>query len=171
MQPYVSSGADFEHMFNLAPLSLWLEDYSALKALFQRWREEGVDDLEAYLRADPSLLAQSSAALRVLQVNQRTLDLFAAPDQVTLVAQLGQIFRDDMHHSLVRELVELWEGRLEYSNESVNYALDGRRLDVRVLPGHEEDWSRVLVSLEDITRQMQDALQVRRSEQYARGLF
>ena len=63
-------------------------------------------------------------------------------------------------------------GRLEYSNESVNYALDGRRLDVRVnvrvLPGHEEDWSRVLVSLEDITRQMQDALQVRRSEQYAR---
>lgn len=162
-------------MFNLAPLSLWLEDYSALKALFQRWREEGVDDLEAYLRADPSLLAQSSAALRVLQVNQRTLDLFAAPDQVTLVAQLGQIFRDDMHHSLVRELVQLWEGRLEYSNESVNYALDGRRLDVRVnvrvLPGHEEDWSRVLVSLEDITRQMQDALQLRRSEQYARGLF
>ena len=62
----------------------------------------GVDDLEAYLRADPSLLAQCSAALRVLQVNQRTLDLFAAPDQVTLVAQLGQIFRDDMHHSLVR---------------------------------------------------------------------
>lgn len=175
MQPYVSSGADFEHMFNLAPVSLWLEDCSALKALFQRWREEGVDDLEAYLRADPSLLAQCSAALRVLQVNQRTLDLFAAPDQLTLVAQLGQIFRDDMHHSLVRELVELWEGRLEYSNESVNYALDGRRLDVRVnvrvLPGHEEDWSRVLVSLEDITRQMQDALQVRRSEQYARGLF
>lgn len=27
MQPYVSSGADFEHMFNLAPVSLWLEDY------------------------------------------------------------------------------------------------------------------------------------------------
>ena len=53
-------------MFNLAPVSLWLEDYSALKALFQRWREEGVDDLEAYLRADPSLLAQCSAALRVL---------------------------------------------------------------------------------------------------------
>ena len=134
--------------------------------MYQRWREEGGDDLEAYLRADPSLLAQCSAALRVLQVNQRTLDLFAAPDQLTLVAQLGQIFRDDMHHSLVRELVELWEGRLEYSNESVNYALDGRRLDVRVnvrvnvrvLPGHEEHWSRVLVSLEDITRQMQDAL-------------
>lgn len=132
MQAYVSSGADFEHMFNLAPVSLWLEDYSALKALFQRWREEGVDDLEAYLRDNPSLLAQCSAALRVLQVNQRTLDLLAAPDQATLVAQLGQIFRDDMHHSLVRELVELWEGRLEYSNESVNYALDGRRLDVRV---------------------------------------
>ncbi len=26
-----SSDADFEHMFEIAPVSLWLEDFSALK--------------------------------------------------------------------------------------------------------------------------------------------
>lgn len=175
MQPYVASGADFEHMFNLAPVSLWLEDYSALKSLFRRWREQGVEDIRAHLCTDPALLVQCSASLRVLQVNQRTLALFAASDQAALVAQLDRVFRDDMHVSLVRELVQLWEGRLEFTNETVNYTLDGRRLDVRVsvrvLPGHEEDWSRVLVSLEDITQQMRDARELRRSEHYARDLF
>ena len=29
--PTTTSSADFEHMFELAPVSLWLEDYSGLK--------------------------------------------------------------------------------------------------------------------------------------------
>jgi diguanylate cyclase (GGDEF)-like protein/PAS domain S-box-containing protein len=162
-------------MFNLAPVSLWLEDYSALKALFERWRADGVEDLQAHLHAHPDLIALCSASLKVLRVNQRTLDLFSAASQAALLEQLGQVFRDDMHHAFVREMAQLWGGRLEFDNESVNYALDGRRLDVRirvrVLPGHEADWSRVLVSLEDITQQVTGAARLQRSEQYARDLF
>ena len=29
-------------MFELAPISLWLEDYSGLKHLFDQWRRAGV---------------------------------------------------------------------------------------------------------------------------------
>ena len=79
-------------MFNLAPVCAMAGGLQCLEGFGSSAGEKGVDDLEAYLRADPSLLVQCSAALRVLQVNQRTLDLFAAPDQATLVAQLGQIF-------------------------------------------------------------------------------
>ena len=169
------SEAAFEHMFNLAPVSLWLEDYSALKALFERWRAQGVEDLRAHLQSDASLRSQCSASLKVLRVNQRTLDLFSAASQSELLGQLAQVFRDDMHTAMVREMVQLWDGRLEFTNETVNYTLDGRRLDVRisarVLPGHEGDWGRVLVSLEDITQQVQGAARLRRSEQYARDLF
>ena len=169
------SEAAFEHMFNLAPVSLWLEDYSALKALFERWRAQGVEDLRAHLQSDASLRSQCSASLKVLRVNQRTLDLFSAASQSELLGQLAQVFRDDMHTAMAREMVQLWDGRLEFTNETVNYTLDGRRLDVRisvrVLPGHEGDWGRVLVSLEDITQQVQGAARLRRSEQYARDLF
>lgn len=34
-------GELYEDMFELAPVSLWLEDYSALKQLFEAWRAEG----------------------------------------------------------------------------------------------------------------------------------
>ena len=38
---------DFELMFESAPISLWLEDYSGVKDLFDRWRAQGVTDLAA----------------------------------------------------------------------------------------------------------------------------
>ena len=162
-------------MFELAPVSLWLEDYSALKQLFDSWRAAGVTDLRAHLAEDPARVRECSAALKVLRVNRRTLELFAAADQQTLEANLDKVFRDDMHHAVHHELEALWEGRLEFANRSVNYALDGRRLDVqiraRVLPGAEADWSRVLLSLEDVTAEVRGAQQLRRSEQYARDLF
>ena len=175
MSSFLSCATDFEHMFELAPASLWLEDYSALKQLFDRWRAEGVTDLRSYLGEDNARVRQCSAALQVVRVNHRTLELFAADSQDTLVANLGKVFRDDMHNAVVDELVALWSGEREFSNTSVNYALDGRRLDVqirgRILPGYESDWGRVLLSLEDITAEVRSAARLRRSEQYARDLF
>ena len=167
--------ADLESMFDLAPVSLWLEDYSALKQLFDQWRAEGVTDLAAHLDGDPERVRQCMARFKVLQVNQHTLTLFAAQSQDVLLAGLGTVFRDDMGVSVKYELSQLWQGQLSFSNESVNYTLDGRRLDVqvrvRVLPGHESTWDRVLVSLEDVSERKAADRERAESERYARGLF
>ncbi len=171
----LATGLDFEDMFDLAPTSLWMEDYSGLKQLFDRWRAEGVTDLLAFLREDRERLQRCSQSYQVLRVNQCTLDLFKAADQQTLQSRLHEIFRGDMLDSIVAELLALWEGRLHFETQSVNYALDGRRMDVqirgRVLPGYEDSWGRVLVSLEDVTAKVQGTQQLQRSEQYARDLF
>ena len=175
MSPSLSSGTDFEHMFDLAPTSLWLEDFSALKRLFDAWRAEGVTDLREHLAQDPARVRQCIACYKVLQVNRRTLELFAASSQTELMENLDKVFRDDMQSQVAHELSQLWTGSPEFSNQTVNYALDGRRLDVkiraRILPGHESTWSRVLVSLDDVTSQVQSALKLQRSERYARDLF
>ncbi|MBT9598124.1 MAG: sensor domain-containing diguanylate cyclase [Vitreoscilla sp.] len=162
-------------MFDLAPVSLWLEDFSGLAALFARWRAEGVSDLRAHLRADRSRVAQCTRAIKVIQVNRRTLELFGAPDAPTLMDSLHRVFRDDMLDRHVEELVQLWSGALSYASQTVNYTLDGRRLDVslqvRVLPGHEASWSRVLLSLEDVSAREQAREKLLHSERYAQGLF
>ena len=46
---------DDAEMFDLAPVSLWIEDYSAVRALFEQWRAEGVGDIEAFLAPIASL--------------------------------------------------------------------------------------------------------------------
>ncbi len=171
----ISTAADFELMFESAPISLWLEDYSALKALFDTWRAQGVVDLEAHLRHTPARVQQCSACLKVLKVNRQTLQVFAAHDQQELVARLPDVFRDDMFEQLIVELKYLWNGVLDYANQTVNYALNGRRIDVlihvRVLQGHESSWDRVMVSLEDITERTEARHKLTQSEQYARDLF
>lgn len=173
--PLPVAEADFDTLFELAPVSLWLEDFSALRALFERWRAEGVTDLAAHLTAEPERIEQCLRCLRVLRGNQRTLSLFKARDQASLLGGLDRIFRGDMRTNVVREWQALWNGATLVENQTVNDALDGTRLDVlvrlRILPGHESTWQRVLVSLEDLTARVQAQAQLAASERYARDLF
>src|SRR5690606_22118371 len=43
---------DSSSVFELAPISLWLEDYSGLRKQFDEWRAEGITDLKAFLEED-----------------------------------------------------------------------------------------------------------------------
>lgn len=166
---------DDSEMFDLAPISLWLEDFSGVQDLFDEWRAAGVTDLRLHLAADPSRIKACSARIRVLRVNQRTLSLFEAPDLDTLVANLGSVFRDEMLDRHVEELNALWEGQGAFRTNTVNYSLTGRRIDIqmtgRVLPGSEDSLSRVLVAIEDVTDREAARRNLAESENYARGLF
>ena len=166
---------EFEHLFEHAPISLWLEDYSALKILFNTWQEQGVVDLRSHLYQTPERAQQCARCYQVLRVNRKTLTIFAAQSQQELLGRLHDVFRDDMFEPMVAELCHLWDGTLEFSSESVNYALDGRRMNVRigvrVLPGHEDDWGRVMVSVQDETDHVKARQLLQDSERYARNLF
>lgn len=162
-------------MFTLAPVSLWLEDYTGLKQLFDRWRAEGITDLRAAFRETPSRVRECAAEIRILEVNNKTHELFESRDLDHLVANLDTVFRDDMLDTHGEEMIQLWEGRLEFSNVSVNYSLTGRRIDIqmtgRVLPGYEDSWARVLVAIEDVTEREAARRQQAESARYAQGLF
>jgi diguanylate cyclase (GGDEF)-like protein len=162
-------------MFDLAPVSLWLEDYSGIKRLFTEWHRAGIRSLREFLQEDPRRIEACSDAIRVIKVNRKTLTLFEADDQTHLVANLSRIFRNDMLKTHIDELVQLWEGKREFFSNTVNYTLSGRRLDIQlkgaILPGHEESWERVLIAIEDVTERETARHRLARSEEYARGLF
>ncbi len=162
-------------MFELAPISLWLEDFSGVRALFERWRAEGVTSLRDHLRGRPDRVKECSARIKVLKVNQRTLSLFEATSLPHLVANLDKVFRDDMLVTHVEELSQLWDGHTSFASQAVNYTLSGQRLDIQlkgvVLPGHEESLGRVLLSAEDVTARETARRQAANAERYATGLF
>ncbi|MCJ8142663.1 sensor domain-containing diguanylate cyclase [Ancylobacter sp. A5.8] len=162
-------------MFELAPISLWLEDYAGLKALFDAWRRIGVVSLRDFLRENPAKVQECSEQIRVLKVNRRTLALYEADSLDHLVANLGRVFRADMLKTFVDELCQLWDGATSFSSHTVNYTLGGQRLDIQlkgtVLPGYETTLGRVLLSIEDVTERETMRRQASRAEEYARGLF
>ena len=162
-------------VFDLAPVSLWLEDYSGVKALFDGWRRAGVTSLRDHLNGQPARVKECASRIRLLQVNRKTLELFVATDFDHLAGNLDRVFRDDMLTTHIEELVQLWEGKTEFSSNAVNYTLGGDRLDIQlkatILPGYEDTWERVLLATEDVTDRETARRQLVGSENYARGLF
>ncbi|MDB5833931.1 MAG: histidine kinase, partial [Caballeronia sp.] len=61
--------ADDADMFDLAPVSLWLEDFSAVREVFEGWRAQGVADLRTFLHEDLARIVECSSRIRVIKVN------------------------------------------------------------------------------------------------------
>lgn len=166
---------DVESTFDLAPVSMWIEDFSGVQEKFAEWRAEGVTDLRKWLLEDLDRVAECSGRIKVLRVNRKTLDQFEARDQDDLVENLHLVFRDEMLRTHVNELAQLWEGKTSFESAAVNYTLTGRRLDIQlkatVLPGHEADLGRLLLTAEDVTERETARTAERRSRLYAEGIF
>lgn len=145
----------YRMLFEYAPISLWEEDYSQVKVILDRLRGDGIEDLAAYLETHPGVVDDCMARIKVLGVNRKTLELFGASSQEELLAHLDTIFRDEMRVHFKDELLDMWQGRLFYEREGINYALNGQPIDIHlqwsVLPGYENTLGRVLVSIADIT--------------------
>jgi len=142
-------------LFENSPISLWEEDYSQIKAFFDDLRAQGVSDLREYLTEHPEQVEACMRKIHVLEVNRKTLEMFGASSVEELRAHTDHIFREDMRDHFAHELINLWEGKLAYETEGINYTLQGEPLYVHlhlsVFPGSEDTFDRVLVALEDVT--------------------
>ncbi|SEP46208.1 diguanylate cyclase (GGDEF) domain-containing protein [Methylobacterium sp. ap11] len=141
-------------LFDLAPTSLWLQDLAALKACLDGWKAGGMTDLRAWL-SDPDHLLACQSRIRILRVNRRTLATYEARDEAELFAHIPAIFHDPHAAALVEVLCRLWDGETHVRLVTRNLTVTGRVIDVsyagQMLPGHEADWGRYLISIEDIT--------------------
>lgn len=149
------SEAHARGLFDHSPISLWVEDYSGVKQVLDRLKTENIDDLRLHLHDHPEIVREAMAQIKVVDVNQYTLQLFGAKSKPELLSNLDKVFRGEMEKHFADELVDMWFGRLIFEGEGINYSLNGTPIDIfirwSVLPGYEETWSQALISIIDIT--------------------
>ena len=142
-------------LFDHSPISLWVEDFSAIKHNLDALRASGIEDFRGFIAAHEDFAYRCLGALRIVDVNDYTLRLFRAPDRVTLLSRLSDILRDRVLETFADQLADLWDGKLQQEREIISYAIGGEELNLHmqlsVFPGHESDWSLVLVALTDIS--------------------
>ncbi len=157
----------YQLLFEYAPISLWEEDYSALKTELDNLRAQGVTDIKAHLLSYPEAVDHFISMIRVLNVNQRTLQLFDVDDKEMFLANLHKVFRNDMREHFANELIDMWNGKTYYEREGINYSLSGEPVNVylhwTLMPGYENDFGWVLVALQDVTER-------KKAEDYLRYL-
>ena len=162
-------------VFELSPIPMWLEDFSEVKLQLDTWRAQGIQDLSEFLAHHPQLALECARKIKVIQVNTKTLELFEAENVEQIQQHLDDIFRTEVLPIHFQQLIQLWEGGLQFSGETLNNTLSGKRVDLKVrghvLPYAEHDWSCVLLTTEDVTPYKEIARREAANRMIAETLF
>ncbi len=108
-------------LFEYAPISLWEQDFSRIKSLFDNLKKQGITNFESYLDSHSEFIDECMRAIKVLNVNQQTLSMFKADSKETFLTSLSLVFRDGMRHHFRAELLSLWNGEVQWSGEGINF--------------------------------------------------
>ena len=149
------SEARYRSLFQESPISLWEEDYSKVKRYLDKLQGEGHRDLRACLLEHPEVVEHCSGLVKIVDVNQETLNLYRADSKEMLYDRLDHFVFPDSWDVFREELLALVNGSMRFEREIVQETLKGETihavLRLVVAPGYEETWGKVFVSILDIT--------------------
>ena len=149
------SEARYRGIFEDSPISLWEEDFSDVKFYLSKLRDSGVTDLRSHMKKHPEVVKQCSTLIKIIDVNQATIDFHRAKSKRVFFEGLASIMNEGSMEVLREELLALAEGNTKFESEFVGQALDGERIDsflrLSIAPGYEDTWAKVFVSSIDIS--------------------
>ncbi|MES1183117.1 MAG: MASE1 domain-containing protein [Myxococcales bacterium] len=149
------SEARFRTLFAESPLSLWEEDFSAVRNYLDGLQAGGVTDLPGHLRQNPEAVLAAAQLIRVIAVNQATLTLYGADSYEQFLTQLPSTFGPDALATFCDELCAFASGQTQFAAETTTVTINGNvnniSVRVNIIPGCEQTWSRVVVSIYDLT--------------------
>ena len=158
----------YRSLFEESPVGLWEEDFSMIKAQVDDLRAQGVDDFRAYFEAHPDEMGRIMSLVRILDVNRTTLKMTRAIDKEEAVRAFKQGQPPEAIALMREQLTAIAEGKLSFSGEGIGLTVGRDRYDMllswSVMSGYEDTLSKVIVSMQDITRQKAAEKALRQSE-------
>jgi len=146
----------YETLFDLSPIPLREENFSAIANWFARLRTRGVRDLSRYLDDHPGELIDAITWIRTVRVNRAMLEIMGAKSLNDITALRRIDLTDEVIDSFRREFITLWNGGTRHEAEFVGLDLEGKPFECRLTLSAQStdgqlDLSRVIVALQDVT--------------------
>jgi diguanylate cyclase (GGDEF)-like protein/PAS domain S-box-containing protein len=164
----------YSSLFIDSPISLWLEDFSEVKKYIDSLRDKGIKDFRRHFEDNSKDVAHCASLVRIIDVNNATLELYKAKNKEELKNGLNNIFCEESYPVFREELIAIAEGRKVLEAEAITHTLTGQKIDISlrwaVIEGTGKALSRVIVSIVDITHRRLSEKMLRESENLYRAL-
>jgi PAS domain S-box-containing protein len=154
-QELKESEKNYRDLFENSPISLWEQDYSEIKNYIDKLKNSGIDDLRTYFDQNPEEVKKCVSMVKIININQETIRLFKANKKEDFFAGLDIVFAEESFDIFKDILITFAGGKKRFESEAVNYALNGDKLSIfivcEIVAGFKEDWSKILISIVDIS--------------------
>lgn len=143
----------FRALFEYSPIALWEEDLSRIRTHVNELDEKGIGDKKRYFEDHPEIMIACADLLQIKDVNQATIKLYEADSKDLVVNHIKEMMRAG-NAGLKEQLIAFCEGRTAVL-EDIHRTITGKNITVLIKaiipPGSEKSWSKVLVSVHDLT--------------------
>jgi PAS domain S-box-containing protein len=119
----------YRGLFQFVPFALVLLDRTELAGVFQSLRTRGVSDLSRHIDTDPGFVEFAMNSIKVIEVNRRTVDLFAARDAEQLLGPVARLWSESPE-TFVRSMQARFNGGTRFEAEIKIRTFDDRVLNV-----------------------------------------
>jgi signal transduction histidine kinase len=151
--------ARYRSIFEDSPIALREEDFTGVKQIIDDLRTRGVIDIQAYFVQHPKTVADCVQAVKVIDVNQNTLELFKTDSKDRLYQGLSTILSEESLVSFIQQVVAFAQGQTHFECETVQHMVTGEKFwaatSISIAPGYEQSWGKVFVSMLDFTNRKQ----------------
>ncbi|MCG8582927.1 MAG: ABC transporter substrate-binding protein [Bacteroidales bacterium] len=145
----------YKLLFEDSPISLWEEDFSATKQMVDRLKASGVEDIESYIRNNPEFIERCARTIKINNINKATVQYLEAKDKTSIINNVADVFNEKTLEDFAQEIITFCNGKTIYETESEHITFKGNKIYVSItvkIPfGYEKTWSKVIVSLINIT--------------------
>jgi two-component sensor histidine kinase len=156
----VESEQKLRTIFDESPISLFELDFSEIKKYLSSINLPPFEELSDFFKKNPEIIQQCVHKIRVLTVNKTTLQILGFSCIEEMAPSFHLLFSADAYSLMLNGLISLLMGNTTAEGESSYSKPDGSvtffKVQSAFLPGHEDDWSRILISCTDITNRKQN---------------
>jgi len=165
----------YRSLFEESPIPIWEEDLSKIKSYLDDLKDSGIEDFEKYLTENPEEVNKLAEMTEINDINKTILETYKAESKKEIIENFDEILKDEAKECFVKEISAIARNESSFeTSECVNYTLDGEKryfyLKLNTI-GEEIDYSKVIVSLVDITQLKETQKELQKSEKKYRSIF
>jgi PAS domain S-box-containing protein len=155
-------------LFEEMPVAIWEEDFSRIREYLDTLKEEGITDFRTYFVEHSAAIVECANRIRIIGVNHSALKLYKAKSYAELIKHTDEEMTQldlDRIHKIILDLADgITNGSWEGADETLDHEAIEISLSWSVVPGHEQDYSRIIVTTIDVTERKRAEEALRNSE-------